>query len=321
MSITEKLLNLISSPAPSANPLVPIPSPIRIPPGCQGVWSEIAASGGGFHAAFTVVSNRSERLSDTVDSFCDGSNPSGLGQIMNIMRDLLCALAYIESALGFTFPDWSPLNNLYNAVNTLSDFLRDSGKGPPTAEDFEIFCQNFNAYLTHWFLMGGAGGWMDHLDLSPDSSWQACPEVNEDWIRDYLNQYDEIQGIVLEMVISILLTSIAFAAAALAAAALVGPATLAAAITTAEVGIAKAIAWLIGKEAAGLVAAGIVAAISTTCIADDTEIEVKEPTSGGGCCVNGEVVDGIEDKDSCDATNGGLWLDDTSKGCPIQHEK
>mgnify|MGYP003677653693 FL=1 len=320
MSITEKLLNLISRPAPSVNPLAPIPSPTPIPPGCQGVWSEIAASGGGFYAAFTVVSNRSGRLSDTVDSFCDGSNPSGLGQIMNIMRDLLCALAYIENALGFTFPDWSPLRNLYNAVNTLSDFSNRTSKGPPTAEDHVIFCQNFNSYLIHWFLMGGAGEWMDHLDLSPDSNWQACPEVNDNWVRDHLNQYDEIQGIVLEVVLSTLLALSAAIAATLAAAALIGPAAVASAIAAATSAIQSALAWLIGQQAAATVAAGFVAAISTTCIADDTDTGVEKPTSGGGCCVNGEVVDEIEDQESCYATNG-LWLDDTSKGCPIQEQK
>ena len=128
---------------------------------------------------------------------------------------------------------------------------------------------------------------------------------------------------MLEVVLSTLLALSAAIAATLAAAALIGPAAVASAIAAATSAIQSALAWLIGQQAAATVAAGFVAAISTTCIADegdDTDTGVEKPTSGGGCCVNGEVVDEIEDQESCYATNG-LWLDDTSKGCPIQEQK
>jgi len=221
----------------------------------------------------------------------------------------------------------SLINSGYSNETILRGFIKSLSMLHRTAElDLEgnnpaVTCENYKVELEEVLRDFKAAFPAYFHEITPNPTPITCPEVvNEGWIRDHLNQYDEIKGQVLEIVIAILLGLSAAIAAALAAAALIGPAALASAIATATAAIQSALAWLIGQQAAATVAAGIVAAISTKCIADDTEIEVKEPTEV--CCFEGEIIDDVPGGENGCEEIGGTWgyPEDTECG-PYQQGK
>jgi len=290
--------------------------------------NDLVASGPGYETrrltAFREIGLRIKRMKIHIEDICDSDYfiVDGLMELVEailvLIEESICILNWLGGIQGVV------LRASLGTLGAIITYLKTLANNPLLFHDAkDLWCRSMQRII---FALDGLDileelGIDEGPTLQVQSIPETCPEVvNEGWIRDHLNQYDEIKGQVLEIVIAILLGLSAAIAAALAAAALIGPAALASAIATATAAIQSALAWLIGQQAAATVAAGIVAAISTKCIADDTEIEVKEPTEV--CCFEGEIIDDVPGGEKGCEEIGGAWGDPEDTECgPYQQGK
>ena len=235
------------------------------------------------------------------DWFDTGLN-AALDAILILIQEALCILSWLGGVQGTVLR--LSLEALHLAIRAIRR-VADNPSGLTSA--LAVACKQIHTTIIT----------MDGLDILEElgidegpTTFQvqptpvACPQINEGWIRDFLNQYDGIGDDMQEILVYTLLAMAVAFAAALAAAALISSAAVAAVTASWTAAIQSAIAWLIGEQAA-VVAAGLVGAISATCIADDTDIGVEEEVKEWTCCLPGgaEPEEGW-DEDDC-LNNGG----------------
>ena len=286
---------------------------------CSKTWLEISAAGGTPTAAFAVLIRKIQGLRSFLLDFCNPNTPThfgGEGGLDDRVGDIMCVMIWLNMR-GFF-----PSSAVGGAFSILGSLVHGIGSNPTlSAAELKAFCVKMKTLLEHMPITNDE--WVEifspNITLSPIPT--TCPQSWADQVTNSLPQVYQDNLEAIRVALAVLAGLIAGAVLALMAALAAGvPAFIANsayAITVASaraVAIAALMALGVTSDDASAAADELENGIKSCDTVDPTDIGVEEEEKGEGCCLEGEIVDGIENQDDC-LNIGGDWGGIDQMGC------